>query len=193
MKNIKLNLRTLVILFALSSIFIACSNDDENIEIVEKQEIKRMNSDELLFYNSLAEDLNNYSRKSDKIGINVENPNNFMEGFGIYMQNMMFDLLDSGEDLSLLTSDEVNSKVNNYMIENPIPEGLVGINTFNSDLNFRLSELIKNIFLNDEVNQSIQNITFIENEIIKTNLISEGEKTYMLAYSSVLKHVKWGG
>lgn len=190
MKKLSILTTTIITLFITSSIFISCSNDDQIDNLENNNELKVMNSDELNYLNKLTEDLNNFQKSETRKG-SIKNPNNHVDDYGLYITKMVNELsVEITSSNVRYTQEEIKDMTDMYMINNPMSIILPKYDTLNKEFYYSLAKLIKNTYLIEDADFSIQKIILIENDIYKTKLLSSTEKTYLLAFCSSMKYTK---
>mgnify|MGYP003142273844 CR=1 FL=1 len=176
-----------LLLFAVLGlmIFVGCRKD-ENVDLDHKDSHTLLTSAEHGYINDL-ESINPIVDGEEKSALNGDNPNNYMDTFGMYYKDMFNSVnIDEGNNPSKSETD-YRSKYTSYMDNNPMGE--IIIKNHPSALFRKVYEISMIAIMDSNIRRALAKTIAIETYIARNGIIKDNDQERaILAFISALKH-----
>lgn len=172
----------------LCLMFNSCSKE-ELIEKTVDQPLKRLTQTEQTFLDFANRKLAEVSVQNRDV-IDPKNFDNFMDEFGKSFETMIIHLNAEEAVNPSSTKEEYLGKISAYQENNPMRIGALDFVDPGTEFYEVLAGLIKETGGKDDAALAVEQLKALESLLKDTELLSELEKTYLLAFSAAIKYMK---
>ena len=169
----------------LCLLFNSCSKE-ELIEKTTNQHLKRLTQTEEAFLEFASREMSEVTVQNRDV-IDPKNFDNFMDDFGKNFETMIIHL-NADEAVNPSSSkDEYLAKITAYQEANPMSVGVLDFVDPGTEFYETLATLIKETGGKEDAGLAVEQLKALESLLKDSDLLTELEKTYLLAFSAYFK------
>jgi hypothetical protein len=182
-------LGTIICLTTICSLTFNSCSKEELVEAQSPVEFRKINQNESEFLEFAKRELSSVTVAERDI-IDPKNLDNFMDEFGKSFESMIIHLNESEAANPSATKEQYLAKVTAYQLANPMNQDLMVFVNPGTEFYGVIATLVKETGSKEDAALAVAQLKSLESLLKDSELLSELEKTYLLALSASLKYTR---